>query len=120
MQIRLSSDGYEVIDSKQVFLFGKDKDLHMEVDTEDDFVFSIELRFYDTSSGKREIKQEVNDHQILLSCYNFEEMGAGLKAPVEIATVKGRKLYFFFWSDLISGNARKVSYTIFYEKQQME
>ena len=43
MQIRLSSDGYEVIDSKQVFLFGKDKDLHMEVDTEDDFVFSIEL-----------------------------------------------------------------------------
>ena len=83
MQIHLSSDKYDVIDSGQVFLFEKNKNLRLEVDTEDDLIFTIELRFYENESGDQEIRQNINENQILLSCYNFHKMGAGLKTPVE-------------------------------------
>ena len=116
MQIHLSSDKYDVIHSGQVFLFEKNKNLRLEVDTEDDLIFTIELRFYENESGDQEIRQNINENQILLSCYNFHKMGAGLKTPVEVATVKGKKLYFFFWSDLIAGESRSVSYTFFFER----
>ena len=92
MQIHLSSDKYDIIHSGQVFLFEKNKNLRLEVDTEDDLIFTIELRFYENESGDQEIRQNINENQILLSCYNFHKMGAGLKTPVEVATVKGKKL----------------------------
>ena len=42
MQIHLSSDKYDVIHSGQVFLFEKNKNLRLEVDTEDDLILAIE------------------------------------------------------------------------------
>ncbi len=118
MQIRLSSDKYEIIDSGQVFLFEKNKNLRLEVDAEDDFDFVIELRFYENESVNREIRQNIENGQILLSCYNFNREGAGLKFPVEVATIRGKKLYFMFWSDLLGEESRRVFYTFFYENSK--
>lgn len=64
MQIHLSSDKYDIIHSGQVFLFEKNKNLRLEVDTEDDLIFTIELRFYENESGDQEIRQNINENQI--------------------------------------------------------
>lgn len=41
MEIVMSSGNYKIIDSGQVFLFGLDDELRMDVDTNKGFVFSM-------------------------------------------------------------------------------
>ena len=47
-------------------------------------------------------------------CYGVKRAVDGAK--IELKKSKGKKLYFFFWSDLIAGESRSVSYTFFYER----
>lgn len=116
MKIHLNSNNYDIIDSGQIFLFKEDKNIILTIDTEDDLIFTIEFRFIKCNFKKIELKSSIDNDKILLECYNFPRQGAGLLEPVEIATIKGQKLYFLFWSDLMSGGIRKVSYTLYCEK----
>ena len=56
----------------------------------------------------------------MITCINFESRGTGLTAPLEIAIIDGKKIYFMFWAYL-EGNAenktkaRKVEYTLYSE-----
>lgn len=119
MHVNLSSGGYDIVDSGQVFLFGEDKDLKIDIITDDHFQFSVVLKFYKNDLNEPKVEKEVVEQTIYLSCMNFDDMGTGLVAPFSVATLDGRELYLLFWSYL-EGKAgekvRSVKYTLFYER----
>lgn len=123
MQINLSSDGYEIVDSGHVFLFDENKDLKLDITADNGFSFSVVMIFLKDSSGKQEIRQEVQGNTLHLSCMNFRDKGTGLIAPKKIAEIEDRGLFLMFWSSLhgdMNGRVRSVRYTLFYETPSRE
>lgn len=119
MQVRLSSGEYNIVNSGQTFLFGEDKDLTIDIIANDNFEFSITLKFLKDTSGEQRIESEIIENAIIISCINFDDIGTGLISPVRIAAIDGKELYIMFWSYLKGqeeGKVRSVKYTIFYEK----
>lgn len=116
MRISLSSGKYDIVASGQAFLFSKDDNFRIEIQAENGFAFSLLLNFRENESGKQDIQAKTNDDEIVLTCLNFKSTGAGLKEPVKLAEIDGRKLYFIFWSYLDGKASRSVKYTFFAEK----
>lgn len=116
MQIQLSSDNYDIVACGQAYLFGMDKNFRIDVKATDDFSFSIVLNFCEKQSGDQKIDQKIDGNELRLTCINFKNTGSGVKKPVKIATVDGKKLYFTFWSFVDGEESRSVRYTLFREK----
>ena len=119
MQISLSSGNYNVIDSRQVFLFREEDELKIDIAADNGFAFSLILLFTKDASNQRKIDKTVEENKITVSCHNFLDEGTGLMAPVSIARVDGKELLLMFWSYLEGQEGQKVrsvKYTIFYEK----
>lgn len=116
MLISLSSGNYDIIASGQAFLFSKDKDFRIDIQSDKGFVFLLTLNFIENESGKRDMEVKTNDNEIVLTCLNFESTGAGLREPVKLAEIDSRNLYFIFWSYLEGKASRSVKYTLFAEK----
>ena len=116
MQITLSSGDYDIVSSGQTFLFGLDENLRINIASEDNFEFSVVLEFQENSHGEREIKKEVKDNVITLTCTNFNASGTGLKKPINIARVNGKEVFLMFWAYLEGvedGKVRSVKYSVF-------
>ncbi len=118
MQIHLSSGNYDIVSCGQAYLFDKDKDLTIHVESDNGFAFSVVLKFLEDHSGRRSMEQEASEDEIILSCMNFEDNGAGLVSPSKIAVIQNKEVYLMFWSFVDGENkkVRSVRYTIFYEK----
>lgn len=116
MLISLSSGNYDIVASGQAFLFSKDKDFRMDIQVDNGFAFSLILNFSENVSGERDIQMKTNDNEIVLTCINFENVGAGLKEPIKVATINGKNLYFTFRAYLEGTASRSVKYTLFSEK----
>lgn len=116
MLISLSSGNYDIVASGQAFLFSKDEDFRIDIQVDQGFAFSLILYFIENESGKRDIQMKTSDNEIVLTCINFENMGAGLKEPVKVAAINGRNLYFTFRAYLEGMASRSVKYTFFIEK----
>lgn len=120
MLISLSSGNYDIVASGQVFLFSKDDDFRIDIQADKGFTFSLTLNFVEDESAKRDMQVKTHENEIVLTCLNFENTGAGLKEPVKLAEIDGRGLYFVFWSYLEGKASRSVKYTIFAEKSEKE
>ena len=119
MQISLSSGGYDIVSSGQVFLFGEEKDLKLDIHAENDFDFSVVFNFSKDTSDEHRIDVEIVEKTIYLSCINFQDNGTGITIPASIATIDGKELYLLCWSYLEGKDekkARNVKYTLFLEK----
>lgn len=119
MEIGLRSGGCDIIAHGETFLFGMNQDLVIDVRVQEDFLFSVTLRFETDSSGEQRIKPDASENEIVVSCMNFSDEGSGLLEPVKIAEVEGKALYLMFWS-FVYGSGRKVRgvrYTLFYERE---
>lgn len=120
MQIRLSSGNYNIIESGQVFLFGENEVLEMDVAVNEHFQFSLNMKFVTDATNTQEIKKEVKESTIFFTCSNFHDMGTGFMKPHSIAKVDGKEMFFMFWSYLEGteekGRVRSVKYTLFLEK----
>lgn len=120
MQISLSSGNYNIIDSRQIFLFNEKDDLKINVVADNKFQFSMIFKFWSDSSDKQDITKEIIDNNIIFSCINFHDMGTGLSSPVSIAKIDGKEYFLMFWSYLEGeenkGPVRSVKYTIYSEK----
>ena len=119
MQINLSSGNYNIINSGQVFLFGEKEPFKIDVISDEDFRFSILLKFMKDNSGKIGMTQEHEENTIIYTCINFQDNGAGVVQPLKIATVGGKQLFFMFWSYLEGvpekKQVRSIKYTIYSE-----
>ena len=71
----------------------------------------------------QEIRQEVRENTLHLSCMNFMDKGTGLITPKKIAEIEDRALFLMFWSSVhgdLNGKVRSVRYTLFFERQPEE
>lgn len=116
MQISLSSGNYNIVSSGQTFLFGLDKDLKINMIADNGFEFSVILKFAKDLYGEYRIDRRIDGNMIILTCFNFDDMGTGLTRPISIAQIEGREVFLMFWSYLEgreNGKVRSVKYTIF-------
>ena len=119
MRVCLSSGGYDIVASGETFLFDSYADLTIQVDDRDDFQVKIVMKFLEDASGEHDIKTDVENDSLVITCINFSSLGTGLKRPTHIANANGKKIYFMFSSNLLGDKenaARSVKYTIFMEK----
>lgn len=120
MQVKLSSQKREIISHGTVFLFEENGDLTLNIDAENSFELVLTIKFAEDISQKRRIETNLSENHLEIACINFTTLGTGLTAPLEIAIIDGKKLYFMFWAYL-EGNeenktkARKVEYTLYSE-----
>lgn len=123
MQIKLSSQGREIISHGTVFLFDEKGDFTFNISAGKFFEMVLTLRFVEDNSGKREIKTNVSKNHLIITCINFVAQGTGTTTPFEIAMIDGKKIYLMFWAYL-EGNeenkakVRKVEYTLYSERQE--
>ena len=121
MQIQLSSGNYRIVDSGQAFLFDADADFKLHIRTDDQFAFSVVLKFENDASEGHRIEQCVDGNVITAICYNFADNGTGLQRPVPIAQIEGKDLFLMFWSYLEGeGKVRSVKYTVFMDSSEGE
>lgn len=119
MQVHLSSGNYSIIACGESFLFGSYEDLTIQVDDGDAFQIKIIMKFTEDSSGEHDIKTDVEDDSLVITCVNFSSRGTGLKRPAHIADVNGKKVYLMFSSSYLGDKedkSRSVKYTVFWEK----
>lgn len=119
MQVHLSSGNYSIIASGESFLFGPYEDLTIQVDDRNDFQVKIIMKFTEDASGEHDIKTDVENDSLVITCVNFSSMGTGLKRPAHIADANGKKVYFMFSSSYLGDKedkTRSVKYTVFWEK----
>lgn len=120
MKVALSSDGYSIVSSGQVFLFGSDKDREIHVQADNGFEFGVILKFVTDDSERYRVDKSMDDNRITLTCVNFEDSGTGLSRPVRLARIDDKELFLMFWSYLEGadhGKVRSVKYTIFMQEQ---
>ena len=91
MQVNLSSGNYSIIASGESFLFGPDKDLTIQVDDRNEFQVKVVMKFTEDASGEHDIKTDVENDSLVITCVNFVGFGAGLKRPAHIADVNEKK-----------------------------
>ena len=119
MRVCLSSGEYDIVASGEVFLFGSSEDLVIHVDNGDNFQVKILMKFLEDDSGEHDIKTNVENDSLVITCVNFSSIGIGLKRPTHIANANGKKIYFMFSSSYLGDKdnaARSVKYTVFVEK----
>lgn len=119
MQVHLSSGNYSIIASGETFLFGPYEDLTIQVNNGNEFQVKIIMKFTEDASGERDIKTDVENDSLVITCVNFSSMGTGLKCPAHIADVNEKKVYLMFSSGYLGDKedkARSVKYTVFWEK----
>lgn len=120
MQVKLSSQNREIISHGTVFLFDENGDLTLNIDAGNSFELVLTINFTEDISQERRIETNLSDNHLKITCINFVSLGTGLTAPLEIAIIDGKKIYFMFWAYL-EGNAenktkaRKVDYTLYSE-----
>lgn len=120
MQVKLSSQGREIINYGTVFLFDENADFTLNINEDDSFDLSLTIKFAEEVSGNQQIKTNFSEHHIQIMCINFAAEGTGLVTPLEIAVINGKKIYFIFWAylegnDAAKSRARKIEYTLYSE-----
>lgn len=118
MRILLRSGNYDIIANGETYLFQNSDDFAIQISDDAGWDLSIVLSFID-DSGEMDIRSEVEEDTLIISCLNFNGRNMGLKQPTHIADVDNRALYLMFTTDLVVKNGykiRSVKYTIFLEK----
>ena len=118
MQVHLSSGNYSILASGDSFLFEPYEDLTIQIDDGDEFQIKIVMKFTEDASGEHDIKTDVENDSLVITCVNFSGMDTGLKRPAHIADVNGKKVYLMFSSSYLGDKeekARSVKYTVFWK-----
>ena len=95
-------------------------DFTLNIDAGNSLELVLTIVFTEDDSKKRRIETNLSDNHLIIMCINFVSLGTGLTAPLEVALIDGKKIYFMFWAYL-EGNAenktkaRKVEYTLYSE-----
>ena len=119
MNVNLSSGGYDIIASDDVFLFDDAEDLTIKVTGEDNFGVCVTIKFLNDASGERRISSEIIEDKLVLLCHNFNTRGTGMTQPMHIADINGKKVFLTIWAYLEGSKSpkiRSVKYTLFYEQ----
>ena len=89
----------------------------------EDLIFKIEdLQFrliFKSDSGKTRLESEISEDEMQLLFYNYDNpLGVGTSSPVNVATLRDKKLYFSIRTYTFSGQKdnKLIHYTWYLEK----
>ena len=118
MTIEKTTSDYLIIDSGAVITYSGKSDLTLSIKTDNDFSFSIEIKFVSTNDKVHKIERNVSGNLLTLTCVNFDNpLGTGTAEPLDIATVSGKKLYLNLWAYALGAGAQRyVVYTFYRER----
>lgn len=118
MTIEKSSSNHIILDSGSAITYSSTSELSFSVKMDDTFGFLLVLKFESTGESQHEVKQNVSGNTITLTCVNFDNsLGTGTTRPIELATFKGKKIYFNFWVYALGEKSlRKIVYSFYSER----
>lgn len=118
MLIKKSSGNLDILDSGSLLAFSAGSDIEFEVQMDETFTFHLILKFASNGGDQHDIKSDVEDNKIIITCINFDNtLGTGTSRPIELAVFEGKKIYLNFWVySLGKKSAREVSYTFYKER----
>lgn len=117
MKIEKSSSNHTILDSGSAITYSNTAELSFSVEMDNTFSFKVILKFENTDNNQYELKHNISDNTIILTCVNFDNpLGTGTTNPIELATYNGKKIYFNFWVYALGAKSlRKVAYTFYSE-----
>lgn len=120
MKIEKTSGNHAILDSGSIITFDKEANLEFQIEMNASFQFSLLFKFESNASEQHELKSDVTDNSITLTCVNFDNsLGTGTTRPIQLATFEGKKVYINFWVYALSEKSlRKIVYTIYIEKDR--
>ncbi len=118
MEIKISNDDYDIVDSGTIIMYKSDSELKFDVKASEEFSFNLILKFIEDADKESSLEKEVIEDNVIFRCTNFKnQLGVGTLEPLSIATVSEKELFFHFWSySLSDGRTRKIEYTFLKKK----
>lgn len=111
MQIKLSTNNYQITNSGVAFLYDSKSELTMKINADKNFSFTLVLKFKTTENKEQAIEKEISENTITLICNNFlNALGTGTIKPISLATINDKELLLHFWS-YTQEDMRKVEYS---------
>ena len=119
-EIDCTTGEMSVISSGFGITYDKEADYNIHVRFGDTFSFTVRIIFgADEPDGKPKMQPEIDEQKkvITLKCLNFNDfIGTGTIKPMNLATYKGRKIYFNFWVRTPgNGENREIRYCFYIE-----
>lgn len=118
MEFKFLTNKQKIVESGSVILYNYDSDWTVNVKANDDFEFSIVVKFKVNPDEEKQIGRKVADNKVELTCVNFDNtMGSGTVVPIEIATINNKKLSLHLWVySLGKKEGRRLEYTFLLEE----
>lgn len=118
MKTTIESGGYEIIESKVLFLDDPQSEMTLRLENGEELIGYIKVRFWNRENENHTIEGKVENGVLVLNCINFNEpLGTGTDQIVGIGKIDEKKINLHLWSYLLgNGTVRKVEYSIFKEK----
>ena len=118
MRVNQSSGNYRIIAGGDTFLFDPWGDLSVNIENDKGDQIKLVMRFSNDEKKAHRVETEIVDDSLVMTCYNFDSLGTGLKRPTHIADMDGKAVYLLFSSQYIGNKdqgTRSVKYTVFIE-----
>ena len=119
--ISTQSGGINIIASGLGITFSKDADYNININFENDFLFSVQFMFIDQEPyEKPDLRFTANEKSsiITLTCINFNDtVGTGTTKPINLATYRNKKIFINFWVRTTSKKEnREIKYCLYMEE----
>lgn len=118
MRVNQNSGNYRILASGDTFLFDPWGDLSISVENEECLQIKVTLRFAKDEKKEERVETAIVEDSLIITCYNFDGLGTGLKRPTQIAEIDDKATYILFSSQYVGSKdqgTRSVRYTIFME-----
>ncbi len=110
VNLQIKTGNYDVLFSGVVHLWTEEIEFKLED-------LKIKFAFKSDSSGARLTYDIINDKELQVNLFNFSNsLGEGKIEPIELGTIKGKKLSVSFFVNSVENNLRQFNYT-FYTKE---
>lgn len=118
MEVVISSSEHDILNSGSVITYSNTAELSFSIKMDDTFSFQLVLKFESTEEKQHELKKNVSENTIILTCVNFDNsLGTGTTSPIELATFNGKKVSVNFWVYALGDKSlRKIVYSFYSER----
>lgn len=115
VQVSVSSGKYDVVSSGMIIADSWDSDIEFHLKVMKLLPLNVKLKFEENPEFEKIFKVESEENAIVFRCINFKD-STGTAYPIELATVKGKKILFYFRNYGEKNVIRKIEYTFYVEK----
>lgn len=115
MNITVSSGKYDVIQSGLVIADSWNSDIEFHLQLSKITVLNVTLRFVEQEGADKNFEVLAESNALVFKCTNFMD-STGTSYPIELATIKGKKVFLNFRNYGEKNVMRKIEYAFYSEK----